>query len=109
VSPGYGVAVVLRGHADRLPVVPLVNEAGVPARKAERPDEKVEDDATAVLLRGLALRVVPRLMPSRVDGRPKYVHRLLASAHPDEQSNAVGHVFELVVKGVASVASAEVH
>jgi len=58
----------LEVHADRLPVVLLVNEADVPARKVERPDEEVKDDATTVLLRGLALRNVPRLAPSRVDG-----------------------------------------
>ena len=109
MSPGYGVAVVLRGHADRLPVVPLVNEAGVPARRAERPDKEVKDDAAAVLLRGFALRDVPRFAPFRVDGRAEDACRLPANARPDKQSDAKGQVFELAEKGEASVASAEVH
>ena len=86
VSPGS--VVVLRGHANRLPVGPLVNEAGVPARVVERPEEKVEGDATAVLIRGLVLRGVPRFAPSRIDGLAEYVLRLPASAHPDKQSDA---------------------
>jgi len=63
----------------------------------------------AVLIRGLALRGVPRLASSRVDGRAEHVQWLPASVHPDKQSNAVGQVFELAVKGEASLASTEVH
>ena len=97
------------GAADVFSVVSLVDEADVPTRKVERPDEEVEYDATAVLFHGLALRCVPRLAHYRVDGRAKYVRRLLASVHPDKQSDAMGQVFELVLKGEASVASTEVH
>ena len=79
MSPGYGAAVVLWGHADRLPVVvSLVNEADVQAGKVESPDEEVEVDASAVLLCGLALRCVSRFGPSRVDGRAEHVRRLPA-------------------------------
>ena len=110
VSPGSEAAVVQGGHADRLPVVPLVNEAEVPARKAERPDEEVEDDAAAVQkLRGFVLWCVQRCAPPRVDGRAEHVNRLPASVHPDKQNDAVEQIFELVVKGEASVASAEIH
>ena len=58
VSPSYRAAVGLRVHANGLSVVPLVNEASGPARRVERPDEEVNDDATTVLHRGLFRLVV---------------------------------------------------
>ena len=98
MSPSYGAAVVPKGHTDCLPVAPLVNETDVPARKVERPDEEIKDDVAAMLIRGVALRLRCAVcLALRLPG-------LMAKLN-----NAVGQVFELVVKVEASVASAEVH
>ena len=73
-----GSVVGLRDHAEGLPVVPLVIEADVPARKVECPEKEVKNDATAVR----PLSAEPYLLPvvTLRGSAASSLYRILASA-----------------------------
>jgi len=64
-------------------------------------DEEAEDDATAVLFRGLALRGVPRLAPSRLDGRAELIFVFAGdrSGSTEERNISLDVTTPIIVRG----------